>query len=270
MPEVDYVELKKNVKELNAACGTKIRTVGTGSKKAEIEKAFSDAMKSGIEKVPENVAAFYKDNFPNQSEGVETEETEVQEAETEETEVQEAETEEVNLAEMFAEHCSSLGVEVEKGDTVESMETKLINAIDSLDDAEWKALPAIVRDWDAEIAARITESPAAPPEAPKSSSPTGNKRAAASKAKPGVLRAGFKFSEGTSSSKIIAVLEKLNAKGEGASIDDIVAAATKAGVQSKNLVGRVSTTLGYARKPEGGVQVVKKGTLFYVADAVVE
>ena len=260
MPEVDYVELKKNVKELNAACGTKIRTVGTGSKKAEIEKAFSDAMKSGIEKVPENVAAFYKDNFPNQSEGVETEETEVQEAETEE----------VNLAEMFAEHCSSLGVEVEKGDTVESMETKLINAIDSLDDAEWKALPAIVRDWDAEIAARITESPAAPPEAPKSSSPTGNKRAAASKAKPGVLRAGFKFSEGTSSSKIIAVLEKLNAKGEGASIDDIVAAATKAGVQSKNLVGRVSTTLGYARKPEGGVQVVKKGTLFYVADAVVE
>ena len=260
MPEVDYVELKKNVKELNAACGTKIRTVGTGSKKAEIEKAFSDAMKSGIEKVPENVAAFYKDNFPNQSEGVETEETEVQEAETEE----------VNLAEMFAEHCSSLGVEVEKGDTVESMETKLINAIDSLDDAEWKALPAIVRDWDAEIAARITESPAAPPEAPKSSSPTGNKRAAASKAKPGVLRAGFKFSEGTSSSKIIAVLEKLNAKGEGASIDDIVAAATKAGVQSKNLVGRVSTTLGYARKPEGGVQVVKKGTLFYVADAVAE
>ena len=81
---------------------------------------------------------------------------------------------------------------------------------------------------------------------------------------PKATRPDFTFSAGTSSALIMDQFSVLAEKGEGVSIDACVEACEKAKIKSKNVAGRVKTTLSYAAKGQGGNQVIKVGSLYYV------
>ena len=80
-------------------------------------------------------------------------------------------------------------------------------------------------------------------------------------------RPDFKFSAGTSSASIMEVFVAISkaSKGAGVSMKDIQDAAVKAKVKSNNVPGRVATTVRYAMKPEGGAQIEKVGSVYYLA-----
>lgn len=247
MAEINFNDLKDTIKLLNEACGTSIKTVAV--KKEAMAEELKKAIDGGLENVPEEVTAFYDECIKN--------------APTAETPTEEAAADD---SVDFVSFADTLGVEIGDGEERSQTKENLLAAINGLSDDEWKALPDDLKDWDTEMdkAAKAAEDGSGKSDgaSKKKKTPKEPKE----KVDPSKPRPDFKFNAGTSSRQIMDVFESLSAKAEGGGVDvaDIIAGAKAGGVKSKNLDGRVRTTLNYARRPQGGEQVEKGGKdMFY-------
>ena len=258
--DVKFNELKANVKLLNEACGTNIKTVAV--KTEVLLKNFQDALGNGLDNVPEDVLA-YGQSISDAAPTVEVPK-EVAEAPTEE--VAEVAGEEVEIQRDYTVHLDALGLDASDYDSQESTEEAMLGALNMLSDDDWKALPAVVKAWDDEMdkkakaaEASVAAAEAAPPK------PTGKAKIKIAKPRP-----GFTYKEGTSARKIMDEFRKLAKGGKGVEHAQLLKAAEDAGIKSSNLSTRVRTTLTYAKRPEGGEQVVKIKNLYYITSEVPE
>ena len=267
--DVKFNELKANVKLLNEACGTNIKTVAV--KTEVLLKNFQDALGNGLDNVPEDVLAYgqsISDAAPTVEVPKEVAEVPTEEAAVEVVEVptEEAAVEEVEIQRDYTVHLDALGLDASDYDSQESTEEAMLGALNMLSDDDWKALPAVVKAWDDEMdkkakaaEASVAAAEAAPPK------PTGKAKIKIAKPRP-----GFTYKEGTSARKIMDEFRKLAKGGKGVEHAQLLKAAEDAGIKSSNLSTRVRTTLTYAKRPEGGEQVVKIKNLYYITSEVPE
>ena len=125
MEKVDYKTLQEKVKALNEACGTTIKVISV--KREALEKAFTDAMENGLDGVPEDISAFYQENF--KGEGVEVAASDEVEPAVDEVATV---TEFGNSMEKLVVLAESLEFEVEDGFPIESLEAGLLSTLDKL------------------------------------------------------------------------------------------------------------------------------------------
>lgn len=270
--DVKFNELKANVKLLNEACGTNIKTVAV---KAEVLlKNFQDALGNGLDNVPEDVLAYGQSisdaaptvEVPKEAAEEVAEEATEEAAEAPTEEATEEAGEEVEIQRDYIVHLDALGLDASDYDSQESTEEAMLGALNMLSDDDWKALPAVVKAWDDEMdkkakaaEASVEAAEAAPPK------PTGKAKIKVAKPRP-----GFTYKEGTSARKIMDEFRKIAKGGKGVEHAQLLKAAENAGIKSNNLSTRVRTTLTYAKRPEGGEQVVKIKNLYYITSEVPE
>ena len=263
MANIDYKELQAHVKSLNDLCGTKFKIIGVP--KDGLCDNFVSAIRNGIDDIPPAVMEFYEANLAGWVIGGENKENK-NKGKTKTVE----KTPYGNTLSDLKKIAKLLNFEVDEDDKPKDIERMLLQHNDQLSEEDWNNLPQEVKDWDVAMTGEIEAAKATEAEEKSGGGekqenaggkqPATRKLPKEKKEKEKVVaepRPDFKFTEGTSSRKIMDILEGLfeNAKGAGVKISDLKDAASRADIKSKNISGRVIATINYASKPEGGEQV---------------
>jgi len=265
LKEIDYKELKAAVGLLNESCGTGIKVIGVT--KARLSEEFEEAMKNGLDNVPESASNFYAKISGNSTV------TGTKEGATEDGP---SVTEFGNTRDVLEKHAGVLGVD-SKGMDDSALEKELLEKIDSLTQEQWGDLPEDTKVWDKYMAdtwEKIQADKAAATKAGKAGKKADKKEAPASKKKEPKEpkkavasigpRPGWTFTEGTNSFHIMQVFASMFVKDKnGVALKDLQAQCEKEKVKSGNVKNRVSTVMRYAMTEEGGSQVIKKDGKYF-------
>lgn len=162
---------------------------------------------------------------------------------------------------VLTEHGATVGLKPARGEAPDQFQSRILDAINALDDDSFGALPKDTRLWDQEIEAGLAEvAKAAAAEALKSgkaatkkTSPDAKvveaKKTAKATVEAKAGKPGTGFREGTNGAKIVDIIKASGKKG--LTMDEIVAAATKAKLESNNIEGRVTSVVKEGARPSG-------------------
>lgn len=259
--KVDYKELQNVAKEINAACNTEIKIIG--HKKDDLIKEVYDFVKANNGTAPEVAVLYYNNVLLPYVDGAEPPAGDATcDPVDNGTKSGSEATKLGNTLEVLKGKAEALGIEVVDDLSLKGLEQLIFDTLDGLEDEAWLALPKEVTDWDKKMGELVTEQKKQKKREKEESEKKSEKKSARDPKEP---RPDFKFSEGTSSFKVMEVFNDLfeKSKGEGVKIADLKDACGKVDIKSTNINSRVTATINYAALPEGGEQVFKnKGLLF--------
>lgn len=253
---VNYKELQEAVGKMNEACGTTIKIIG--AKKDDLVKAFKTGAEEFKDTLPPVVKAFYEKEF-----GVVDDNS--------------------TPIDSLRPHAEVTGIMVTDDSSYEEIEEAILDVIAGYNDDQWDALPEKTQKWNNDI---LTERENAEKGEAKTEVKEGEKadkqekvktqkevdkevkaaKKKAASAKKHDPRPGFRYNPGTSAALVIDTFEEVSGK-EGIKMADlIVACQENAKIKTTNMKSRVASAINYAKRPEGGTQVVSIGGRLYTPE----
>lgn len=260
---INYKELQEATGKMNEACGTTIKLIG--AKKDDLIKAFIAGVEENKDTLPPMVKSFYEKEF-----GIVDEHA--------------------SPLDPLRPHAEVTGVMVTDKSSYEDLEEQILDVIAGYNDDQWDALPDTTQEWNNNILTERENAGKGGAEEAKAEIEKGEetdkkeiiesqeeidkeieaekkKTKKAKKVKEHAPRPDFKYTEGTSAAAVMKTFEKVSGK-EGIKLPDLIVACVEDGIKTDNMKSRVASAIGYAKKPEGGTQVVlANGRLYTPANA---